>query len=147
MTWPAANACAKYLGKRLPTEEEWEVAARGEKTLTWPWGDDFGKGIANTKEAKHGGPRPVGSMKGDRSPFGVRDMGGNVSEMTSTFHDRQPVRGKLGTEHTLAYRGGSYAEGREAAQVSYRWTIRAVGERIPSVGFRCVISEKDWKRK
>jgi formylglycine-generating enzyme required for sulfatase activity len=81
------------------------------------------------------------------SPFGAMDMGGNVSEMTATLVDRRPVRGKLGSEHSFVYRGGNFVDGEEAARNSYRWTIRAVGESIPSVGFRCVLSKKDWKRK
>jgi len=147
MWWPAANACATFLGKRLPSEEEWEVAARGAKGPKFPWGDEFGDGVANTKEAGHGGPLPVGTMRGDVSGFGVLDMGGNVSEMTRTLMDRRPARGKLGTEHSFIYRGGNFGDGEESALISYRWTIRAVGEGDARVGFRCVIPVREWKKR
>jgi hypothetical protein len=90
-----ARKYANALGHRLPTDAEWEVAARGPRCHVYPWGDEPAKGAANLKESAEGVSRPVGTYSRDCSGFGVQDMAGNVREYT---HD--------GVRHNIV--GGSF---------------------------------------
>lgn len=134
VTWEEADTFCREHGKRLPTEFEWEWAARGgDRALPFPWGDDAPgsrvcwDGDGNSEGAgKRKATCPVGSHPKSRSADGVEDLAGNVREWTSTEHDRHRV-----------IRGGSWGDSMPGfLAVDFRgWN--APDERIELTGFRC----------
>jgi len=92
VSWYEAKAFAKYMGKRLPTEAEWEKAARGTDGRVYPWGNEFDKTKLNCSESRIEKPTPVTKCPQGQSFYGCFDMAGNVWEWTADWFDSQYYR-------------------------------------------------------
>ncbi|MBU1406437.1 MAG: SUMF1/EgtB/PvdO family nonheme iron enzyme [Proteobacteria bacterium] len=134
-----AMAFAAWAGKRLPTEEEWEAAARGASGRLFPWGDTWLADLGNFEAACLGGTSPVEQYgRKGMSPFGIYDLLGNVAEWTSTVHAGQAdaPEGRA-TEKIYVLKGGSWITG---GTVTAAWRqIERGNYWANTIGFRCAV--------
>jgi formylglycine-generating enzyme required for sulfatase activity len=151
VTWEEALAYARFVGKRLPTEPEWEKAARGTDARRFPWGDEFDGDRANNSDHL----MPIMSFPEGVSLYGCFDMAGNAAEWVDAYYEAYPRsqddvlpsdlpdrREEFSTDKRV-YRGGSWnsfakflrCANRESTQQDKRWVY---------VGFRCAM-DPPWR--
>jgi len=151
VTWKQANNYCKSQNNRLPTEAEWEKAARGETGNTYPWGESvIDCGLANSNGCKDD-TAVVGSYEGGRSQYGVLDMAGNVREWVSDGYNPniyqtaklfQTTGNDKGNQKVV--RGGSYKDTAQDSRSAVRFGVDP-GLEFEDVGFRCVVDSKAYK--
>ncbi|RJP24958.1 MAG: hypothetical protein C4527_17935 [Candidatus Omnitrophota bacterium] len=135
-----AESYCEWRSGRLPTEIEWERAAKSDQPRSFPWGDRFGPERANTWESGWGETAPAGSFPQGASPFGVHDLAGNVFEWVSGFFEPYPGASVTLEEygkHLRILRGGSWNFNSYYARTTHRFA-RSGGERGRDYGFRLV---------
>lgn len=130
VSWDDAQAYAQWAGKRLPTAEEWEVAARGLHGQVFPWGDTFAEQHVNLGNIS-GGTAPIGTHPDDVSAYHIYDLGGNVMEWTMTQYQ--------GSRDFFVLKGSSWRNDPYEARGANQTPAEAIYQ-LGHIGFRCAKS-------
>ena len=145
VNWFDAREFCQWRSARLPTELEWEKAARGPRGLEYPWGNEWDPKVTNTGDDGkwEEGVAPVGAYENNKSPYGAYDMSGNVWEWVDDWYEAYPdstYKSKMFGKTNRVIRGGGGGIGHYAISYFYRGATRQFSEpemESDDVGFRC----------